>query len=51
MNDERLNNPWRPMTLREIVGLFALPIKKPPDSRPNTNQADSAGLAGDPVSP
>lgn len=25
--------------------------KKPPDSRPNTNQADSAGLVGDPVSP
>lgn len=33
MNDERLNNPWRPMTLREVVGLFVLPIKKPPDER------------------
>ena len=48
---QKQNSLWRPMTLREIVGLFALPIKKPPDSRPNTNQADSAGLAGDPVSP
>lgn len=25
------NSPWQPMTLREIVGLFALPQKKPPD--------------------
>lgn len=25
------NRPWQPMTLREIIGLFALPIKKPPD--------------------
>lgn len=25
------NSPWYPMTLREIVGLFVLPIKKPPD--------------------
>ena len=25
--------------------------KKPPDSRSNNNQADSAGLAGGPVSP
>lgn len=45
------NTRYQPMTLREIVGLFALPIKKPPDSRPITNQADSAGLAGGPVSP
>ncbi|MBO0449348.1 hypothetical protein JZO76_07320 [Enterococcus sp. MJM12] len=42
------NTRYQPMTLREIVGLFALPIKKPPDSRPNTNQADSAGLVGGP---
>lgn len=27
----KLNIEWYPMTLREIVGLFALPIKKPPD--------------------
>lgn len=26
-------------------------IKKPHDSRPNTKQADSAGLVGGPVSP
>lgn len=25
------NTSYQPMTLREIVGLFALPIKKPPD--------------------
>lgn len=25
------NTRYQPMTLREIVGLFALPIKKPPD--------------------
>lgn len=25
------NTHYQPMTLREIVGLFALPIKKPPD--------------------
>ncbi|EME8096711.1 TPA: hypothetical protein QFG04_001810 [Enterococcus faecium] len=25
------NSRWQPTTLREIVGLFALPIKKPPD--------------------
>ncbi|WP_270597098.1 hypothetical protein [Enterococcus asini] len=31
MNDERLNNPWQPMTLQEVVGIFALPVKKPPD--------------------
>lgn len=33
MNDERLNTPWQPMTLREVVGLFALPVKKTPDWR------------------
>ena len=38
MNDERLNNPWRPMTLREVVGLFALPIKKPPDGKEKANE-------------
>ena len=26
------NTRYQPMTLREIVSLFALPIKKPPDS-------------------
>lgn len=26
------NTRYQPMTLREIVGLFALPIKKPSDS-------------------
>lgn len=26
------NTRYQPMTLREIVGLFVLPIKKPPDS-------------------
>lgn len=25
------NTRYQPMTLREIVGLFVLPIKKPPD--------------------
>ena len=25
------NSRWQPTTLREIVGLFALPIKKLPD--------------------
>lgn len=30
---DKQNNPWRPMTLREVVGLFVLPIKKPPDER------------------
>lgn len=28
---EKVNTRWIPMTLREVVGLFALPIKKPPD--------------------
>lgn len=28
---KKQNTAYRPMTLREIVGLFALPIKKPPD--------------------
>lgn len=27
------NNPWQPMTLREVVGLFVLPVKKPPDRK------------------
>lgn len=30
---EKQNIPWCPMTLREVVGLFVLPIKKPPDER------------------
>lgn len=42
MNDERLNTPWRPMTLQQVVGLFALLIKKPPDYQRLLNQADSA---------
>ena len=25
------NNFWQPMTLQEVVGIFALPVKKPPD--------------------
>lgn len=28
---QKQNTRYQPMTLREIVGLFALPIKKPPD--------------------
>lgn len=28
---EKLNTHWIPMTLKEVVGLFALPAKKPPD--------------------
>lgn len=30
---QKQNSLWRPMTLREIVGLFVLPVKKPPDER------------------
>lgn len=36
------NSRWQPMTLREIVGLFALPVKKPPDVNQATKKADSA---------
>lgn len=32
------NTRYQPMTLREIVGLFALPQKKPPDEIWKTNQ-------------
>lgn len=28
---EKQYSRWQPMTLREVVGLFALPLKKPPD--------------------
>lgn len=28
---EKQNSCWQPMTLREVVGLFALPVKKPPN--------------------
>lgn len=30
---DKQNSPWKPMTLREVVGLFALPVKKPPDRK------------------
>ena len=30
---DKQNSRWQPMTLREIVGLFVLPIKKPPDGK------------------
>lgn len=30
---QKPNTRYQPMTLREIVGLFALPIKKPPDTK------------------
>lgn len=39
---EKQNSCWQPMTLREVVGLFALPIKKPPDVNQATKKADSA---------
>jgi len=45
---DKQNSPWHPMALREIVGLFALPIKKPPDRELAPKQADSAGMVGDP---
>lgn len=38
MNDERLNNPWQSMTLREVVGLFVLPAKKPPDRKEKSDE-------------
>lgn len=28
---EKQNSRWQPMTLREVVSLFALPVKKPPN--------------------
>ena len=28
---EKQNSRWQPMTLREVVGFFALPVKKPPN--------------------
>lgn len=28
---EKQNSRWQPMTLREVVGLFSLPAKKPPN--------------------
>lgn len=39
---DKQNSRWQPMTLREIVGLFVLPIKKPPDANQATKKADSA---------
>lgn len=30
---DKLNTHWIPMTMREVVGLFALPLKKPPDRK------------------
>lgn len=39
---QKQNSRWQPMTLREVVGLFALPIKKPPDVNQATKKADSA---------
>lgn len=35
---QKQNTRYQPMTLREIVGLFALPIKKPPDCQRITQQ-------------
>lgn len=34
---------WQPMTLREVVGLFALPLKKPPDGAQILCKPDSGG--------
>lgn len=34
---EKQNSHWNPMTLKEIVGLFALPVKKPPDKEEKEN--------------
>lgn len=44
MNDERLNNPWRPMTLCEVVGLFVLPVKKPPDRKEKAHECFQSNL-------
>lgn len=35
---EKQNSRWRPMTLREVVGLFALPLKKPPDRKEKAHE-------------
>lgn len=35
---EKQNSHWNPMTLKEIVGLFVLPIKKPPDVKEFKNE-------------
>lgn len=35
---DKLNNHWIPMTLRQVVGLFVLPIKKPPDRKELGNE-------------
>lgn len=32
------NSRWQPMTQREIVGLFALPIKKYPDRKERAHE-------------
>lgn len=39
---DKQNSRWQPMTLHEIIGLFALPVKKPPDVNQATKKADSA---------
>ncbi|WP_270597403.1 hypothetical protein [Enterococcus asini] len=41
---EKQNSRWQPMTLREVVGLFSVPIKKPPDY--DERQPDVDGQKG-----
>lgn len=35
---QKQNSLWHPMTLREIVGLFVLLVKKPPDGKEKANE-------------
>lgn len=35
---DKQNIPWQPMTLHEIIGLFALPVKKPPDRKEKAHE-------------
>ncbi len=35
---KKQSSRWQPMTLCEVVGLFALPLKKPPDRKEKTHE-------------